>query len=184
MRNRLSLGVAVVALVISVFGATPLGRAAISNAVPLAKHAYLADTAKNAVRVGNIKASRTPTAGMLVPLGANGRFPASVGAAGPAGPQGAKGPAGAQGVKGDPGQAGVLGYEIHTVAATLNGPSNFSTSVSCTAGQKVVGGGISGTAAKVTLAASYPESDRVWAVGGTATASTSVTVYAICVTVA
>ena len=34
----------------------------------------------------------------------------------------------------------------------------------------------------MTLAESYPDNDRVWAVGGTASASTTVTVYAICVT--
>ena len=91
MRSRLPLGVAAAALVVAVLGTTPLSRAAITAAVPLAKRAYLADTAKNAIRVGNIKASRTPTAGMLVPLGTNGKFPPSVGAAGPAGQEGAKG---------------------------------------------------------------------------------------------
>ncbi len=173
MRSRLPLGVAAAALVVAVLGTTPLSRAAITAAVPLAKRAYLADTAKNAIRVGNIKASRTPTAGMLVPLGANGKFPPSVGAAGPAGQEG---------VKGEPGRDGVSGYEIRTAASTLNGPSSFSSTISCPSGKKVVGGGISGPAQKVTLAESYPDNDRVWAVGGTASASTTVTVYAICVT--
>jgi hypothetical protein len=171
MRTRLPLGVALAAVVVAALGTTTLGRAAISTAVPLAKRAYLADTAKNAIRVGNLRASRTPTAGMLVPLGANGKFPSSVGVAGPAGPQGAKG---------DAGRDGVSGYEIRTVASALNGPSSFSSSISCPSGKKVVGGGISG--AKVTLMESYPDNDRVWAVAGTATATTTITVYAICVT--
>jgi hypothetical protein len=50
--------------------------------------------------VDGIHASRIPRAGYLVPLGANGRFPDSVGLAGPQGPQGQQGPGGPPGVGG------------------------------------------------------------------------------------
>jgi hypothetical protein len=98
MRNRLPLVLSITALVVALMGATPLGRAAVNAAVPLAKRAYLADTAKNAVKVNNIKASRTPTPGMLLPLDSAGKLPASVGAVGPQGTKGDKGEQGAPGL--------------------------------------------------------------------------------------
>ena len=178
MRNRLPLGVAVAALVVSVGGATPLGRAAISSAVPLARRAYLADTAKNAVRVGNSSRRRglppracscpsEPTAGSRHPSGQPGR----------SGHRAQKGRQARRALRAIRARAGSRGTRSVRWQRRSTARSNFSTSVSCTSGQKVVGGGISGTAAKAPLAASYPESDRVWAVGGTASASTSVTVY-------
>jgi hypothetical protein len=66
--------------------------------------------------VSKIKASATPTAGFLVPLGSDGKFPASVGQSGPAGSQGAKGDKGDKGAKGDPGAGTVV-----TVGVTANG---------------------------------------------------------------
>ncbi|WP_210493198.1 tail fiber domain-containing protein [Patulibacter sp. SYSU D01012] len=65
--------------------------------------------ADDAARVGGLKASRTPKAGQLVPLGRDKRFPASVlppgttGAPGPAGPAGPAGPQGPQGPRGETG---------------------------------------------------------------------------------
>ena len=65
--------------------------------------------AANAGAVGGIRASRTARAGYLVPLGANGKFPASVGQAGPAGPAR---PAGTQGPAGPAGPSGAEAWAL------------------------------------------------------------------------
>jgi hypothetical protein len=112
MKNRLAVVIALTALLVAVFGATPLGHAAV-NAVKVALFA------KNAGKVNGIKASRTPTPGKLLALGSDGRFPASVVpvAQGPAGPTGATGPAGPAGSRGAPGPAGPPGATVVAVAS-------------------------------------------------------------------
>ena len=51
MRDRLTLILSATALVVAVLGSTPLGKAAADALpVPLAKRAYLADTAKNSIK--------------------------------------------------------------------------------------------------------------------------------------
>ena len=100
--------VAFVGAALALAAATPAGGAA--------RHA-VATFAVNAGAVNGIKASRTPKAGKLVPLGRNAKLPASVvptqrgargltGPQGPAGPPGAQGAAGPQGAPGPPGTAG------------------------------------------------------------------------------
>jgi hypothetical protein len=80
----------------------------------------VASFAKNAGAVNGIKASRKPVPGRLLPLGRNGKFPASVvpvqrgargtdGAPGQRGSEGARGPAGPAGPAGSPGSAGPIG---------------------------------------------------------------------------
>jgi hypothetical protein len=83
MSQRLPLAVAVTALVVAVLGSTPLGEAAGDLADAIVPRAKRADYALNAGAVNGIKASRTPRPGFLVPLGADGKLPASavVGAA-------------------------------------------------------------------------------------------------------
>jgi hypothetical protein len=92
VKNRLPLILSATALVVALLGATPLGEAA-RNAVPLALFA------RNSAKVSGIKASRTPKANQLLPLGANGKFPDSVVPTGPRGPQGERGPAGPAGTQ-------------------------------------------------------------------------------------
>src|SRR5262245_57528686 len=83
VREKLPLVLSATARVVAVFGATPLGSAAL-NAVSFAK---------NAGSVNGIKASRSPKAGQLLALGANRKFPSSVVPQGPQGPAGPAGPA-------------------------------------------------------------------------------------------
>jgi Collagen triple helix repeat (20 copies) len=159
MRQRIPIVVSVTALVVAILGSTSLGEAA-SNAVR-------ATFANNADKVDGIHASRKPTAGRLLPLGKNKKFPASVlpltrgprgpagpaGATGPAGPAGATGPAGAQGAKGDkgdkgdpgaPGAAGVIGtVKVRFAEVPLPDSANASAEVSCQADEKMLGGGAS-----------------------------------------
>ena len=104
----------------------------------------VADSAKglfatNSDRVDGIHASRTAKPGMLLALGANGKFAASavptvrgprgvsgpagpVGAAGGQGPRGETGAAGAQGPRGETGAAGPQGPRGETGAAGAQGP--------------------------------------------------------------
>jgi hypothetical protein len=92
-------------LAATALAATPAGGAARRS---------IAAFAINAGAVNGIKASRTPKAGRLVPLGRNAKLPASVvpkqrGARGPAGPQGQPGPRGPVGPAGPQGPAGSQG---------------------------------------------------------------------------
>jgi hypothetical protein len=99
------------ALAVTFLAASPLGEAAGRT---------VAAFARNAGAVNGIKASRKPARGRLLPLGRNGKFPASVvplargargadGAQGPPGPEGATGPAGERGPAGPAGPAGPVG---------------------------------------------------------------------------
>ena len=114
--NRISTTLAATALIVAVLGITPLGQAA-ANAVRVAVFA------QNAGKVGNIKASRTPVPGQLLPLDAKGRFPASVfpqGVAGPPGERGERGPQGAQGSS--PARPGRRELESRTCARSSSAP--------------------------------------------------------------
>lgn len=77
--QRLPIALSATALVVALFGSTPAGHAVASKVPPFAKHAKTADYATKAGSVNGIKASKEPRAGQLVPLGTDGRFPASVG---------------------------------------------------------------------------------------------------------
>ena len=93
-------------VVAAIVGAVAAGSPAIAAEV-----VAFAKSAGNANTVNKIGASKTPRAGMLLPLNAKGQFPArvipassaAIGKTGPAGPQGlqgAAGPAGARGATG------------------------------------------------------------------------------------
>ena len=92
---RAAAAMSALALAISLSGVTP------AQAVRAVKHALNADA------VNGIKASRTPKANRLLPLGADAKLPASVlpdgGARGLRGPMGPQGSAGAPGAPGAPG---------------------------------------------------------------------------------
>jgi hypothetical protein len=105
-RQRLPLVLSAAALVIAVLGATPNGFASLKGVAKVALFA------KNAGKVSGIAASKKPKAGKLLPLGKNGKFPASVlpgTTRGPAGPEGARGPAGPAGPQGAQGSQGLKG---------------------------------------------------------------------------
>jgi hypothetical protein len=117
-RQRLPVVLSAAALLIAVLGATPLGHAAQKGVARIALYA------KNAGKVGGITASKKPKPGKLVPLGRNGKFPASVlpgGIRGPAGPEGARGPAGPAGPQGAMGPRGLVGSRGPTGLTGLRG---------------------------------------------------------------
>ena len=118
-RQRLPVVLSAAALVVAVLSATPNGFAGSAVRVAL--------FAKNAAKVGGIAASKKPKAGKLLPLGKNGKFPASVlplsvrGPIGPAGPEGARGPAGSAGPQGAQGTQGLRGFKGTTGPAGPQG---------------------------------------------------------------
>jgi hypothetical protein len=91
VRRRLPLILSATALLVSLFGATPLGNAAekaLRSVPPFAKKAAYADKAGlalNANRLNGHKSSTTPVAGNIPVLGPDGKLPASIGAVGPPG---------------------------------------------------------------------------------------------------
>ena len=104
-KARTIVGPAGAVLALTALAAGPAGGAARRS---------IAAFAANAGAVNGIKASRTPKAGRLVPLGRNAKLPASVvpsrrgarGLTGPPGSVGPQGPAGPAGPAGPPGAAG------------------------------------------------------------------------------
>ncbi len=112
-------------VVAAIVGAVAAGSPAVAAEV-----VSFAKSAGNANTVNKIGASKTPRAGMLVPLNANGKFPAgvipasrqAVGQAGPAGPQGLQGPAGAAGAQGPKGNTGATGAAGPAGAPGATGP--------------------------------------------------------------
>ena len=136
-------------------------------AVPLAKRAYLADTAKNAIKVDNIKASRTPTPGMLLPLDANGKLPESVGAVGPKGDKGEKGD------KGDRGAAKVV---VRSDSAPFPSKNFGQATATCNSGEKATGGGFATLSRLLVIVESLPSTPGgiIILAGDTATAWTAV----------
>ena len=151
---RLAIAVAAVALALPLIG-SPVGDAVGAKQAKQTKRT--ANYARNAGAINGIKASREPRAGALVPLGADGRFPPSVGVAGPKGdkgdkglqgqmgPRGATGPAGPAGPIGPVGPAGprgISGYEYQTAGHHID-PEDYETwRVDCTGGRRALGGGV------------------------------------------
>jgi hypothetical protein len=204
VNHRLPVLLSATALLVALFGSTPLGRAVVSTVPPFAKHAKTADFAANAGAVNRLRASTHPRAGWLVALGSDGKFPVSVGQVGPPGPQGPKGdqgsqgpsgqkgpsgpkgstgPAGPSGPAGPAGPPGLSGWTFVTVGVTTPPGGAQNWVASCPAGKKALGGG-----ATVGASASVPK-DQIWmngpagqadgsAVGATNPGSSSITVFA------
>jgi hypothetical protein len=211
MTARLSLVLALTALLVAVLGPAAIGNAAREAGAAVVKRALFADrarharyardavhatradragvakragmakTADNARAVNGIKAARTPTPNMLLPLDANGKLPSSIGAVGPPGPAGPAGPAG---------PVGVSGEQLVTSDSSTNSNTVKSQSVSCPSGKKVLGGGaaVNTTSNSLAITRTSPSSDlKSWTAEAQETAAFAgnwrVTVYALCATV-
>ena len=177
--QRVSLVLSATALVVALLGTTPLGHAA-RGILPIARYA------KNSDKVDGFNASRIPRPGYLVPLGANGRFPQTVGAIGPPGPPGPAGPAGPTG------PAGTSGGALVSTDTAADSSSPKSAQAKCPAGKRALGGGteLSTNAAGAPIAVqdSHPLTDASgWfaSVAETAsyTQSWALRVWAVCATV-
>jgi Collagen triple helix repeat (20 copies) len=185
MKKPLAVAICLAALAVAVLGATQAGQAAVGAT-------RVALFAKNSGKLNGLQASKRPKPGRLLPLGTNGKFPASVVPAlvGPAGPQGApgaqgpkgdkgdpglqgpKGDAGAPGAKGDKGDPGELGargpggpsgYQVVVGSSFSLAPGQTgSGDAPCPPAKVVLGGGIS-AGAYVALDTSSPiASNTIW----------------------
>ena len=137
---KINTAIALTALAVAVFGATPLGHAATKFVLP-GNSVGSAQLKANSVTAAKVK-NGTLTAAKFKA----GQLPAGpAGAKGDAGPEGAKGDPGAQGPKGDkgdPGAPGVSGYTTVVGPGTTLAAGAFGGAVaSCPAGEKALGGG-------------------------------------------
>ena len=193
--NRLAVALSATALVVALFGSTPLGNAAreaIGAVVPpfakKAGYANQAGFAKNAGSVNGLKASRIPSAGKLLALGPNGKFPARIGAIGPQGPTGAAGTGGPAGPTGAQGPQGVIGGQIVSGQSGNNSSGLKQLKVNCPSGTRVIAGGADASTngdEPVAVTRSRPAADRSgWEAEGAEMQSTSanwrLTAFAFC----
>jgi hypothetical protein len=178
----------VIALVVAVFGATPVGHAA--GRLILAKNSVgTAQLKKNAVTGPKVKNGSLTTAdfksGTLQP--------------GPAGPKGEKGDAGSKGEPGAPGakgdkgdrgpagSAGISGYKVVlSNGITLNPGQTASAIAVCPTGQKAIGGGFNGSSGAVVTFSETDATYTTWIAKAHNDAATQgwIQAMAICATVA
>jgi hypothetical protein len=170
-KSKTATILAATALVVAVFGSTPLGHAA--GSVILARSSVgTSQLKKNAVTGAKLR--KNAVTGLKVKNGTlmkadfkAGQLPAGPqgpkgdkGDPGPAGGQGAPGPAGPAGPQGVPGTpGGPAGYEVLSATTEFSGADSKSTFVDCPAGKVAVGGGanlvsLAAAAGKVALTAS------------------------------
>lgn len=100
MHNRLPVVLSTTALLVALFGATPLGHAAgrVIHAVPpFAKTAGYAKFAGNASKLNGRASTLSGAPGTIPVVGRDGKLPASIGAVGLPGPKGDGGPKGDKG---------------------------------------------------------------------------------------
>jgi hypothetical protein len=184
MGVRLSLGIAITALLVAVLSATPLGNAAYNALAPNSVGAKQIKTGA----VTNVKLrGDAVTSGKVL----NGSLrvvdfkPGQI----PAGPKGDKGDKGDKGAKGDTGSTGLTGVEIVTVNGAPQSGVFTVVSASCPEGKRIIGGGARIAIAgafydDVAIESSYPLTQKTWqAVGSEVNATAGnwiLTAYAIC----
>jgi hypothetical protein len=187
-KARLPLVLSITALVVSLLGATPLGRAASDAVAQVVPRAKKADFAANAGKLNGHRSSTKPGVGQIPVVGKNGKLPASIGAVGPAGAAGQQGAAGPQG------PPGVAGYQ--QIQEQRSGPDNRETSTydvpqsGCPSGKSILAGGYVISDADendLKVLRSHPASAQAWRVriaNTTGQNTGNVVVYAICANVA
>ena len=193
MRQRLPIILSATALAVALFGSTPLGNAARTIAGKVPPFAAKAGYATNSGSVNGIKASRNARPGYLIALGANGKFPRSIGQAGPSGPPGPHGDKGDKGDKGDAGptgQPGLSGLQVVSANSNSDSAALKTLGIDCPTGKKAIGGGAVQNAAgdPIAIINSSPKGDTGWTgqareMVGT-NASWSMSVYVVCANVA
>jgi hypothetical protein len=137
MRHRLPLILSTTALIVAVFGSTPLGQAAYDAVVPN-NSVGTGQLRHNAVTAGKIAPNAIRTGHVLNGSLLEADFkPGQL----PAGPQGPKGDKGDKGAKGDKGDPALSGYEIVRTSKDVAANSVvIAVTASCPTGKKVVGG--------------------------------------------
>lgn len=175
MRDRLPMIVSITALLIALFGITPLGEAAYEAVVPRNSVGTL-QLQRNAVKAAKIAPNAIRTGHVL-----DGSLLAADFKAGqiPQGPKGDKGDKGVPGNPGTPGAAGMSGL-VRVTATNTGGASSTSprmASASCPTGKKLLGGGafvnVVDQAAPIALRRSNPVGES-WVAHAYETSATSV----------
>jgi hypothetical protein len=184
LKSKISIIVAVTALVVAVFGSTPLGHAA-GNLILAKNSVGSAQLKQKAVTAPKIAGSAIT--GVKVKNGTlmAADFKAGQLPAGTQGPKGDKGDPGVQGVKGDTGSPGISGYEVvQGNGVNLNPGAEGLSNAFCPAGKKAVGGGVSGNA-RLAIINSFPNGGTWWMVfaRNVGQSGGSFAAYAVCASV-
>jgi hypothetical protein len=187
---RLNTTIAVTALAVAVFGATPLAHAAARMVLPsnsvgstqIKKSAVTSLKVKNGSLIAaDFKAGQLPAG----PQGAKGDK-GDAGAPGAQGIPGAPGATGEKGEKGDQGLPGLSGVQIVSMDSAAVTGASVVTAV-CPIGKKAIGGGQrSSTGYDGTTVTGWPGSDHSWFARGTNPnpgVSWVLTAYVICANV-
>jgi hypothetical protein len=151
MRQRLPIVFSVTALLVAVFGSTPLGTAARNLVLPRGSvgNVQLKDNSVTAAKVKNFSLVTADFKRGQLPRGAQGP-------AGPAGPAGQAGPQG---------PAGVTGLQNVFTTGAINSTPTRSLTAGCPAGKKAIGGGatvVPANAPGVAITAEYLADDNTW----------------------
>ena len=150
MKNRLPIVLSATALVVAVFGITPLGHATSTivqthfakNANFLRGKAPSVAKKPNTIVLRDAKGNIKGLAAVRGVAGAPGA-PGPQGPQGPGGPQGPQGPPGANGATGPAGPAGATNVRVRTGTAFLVNRNSFAQgTVACLAGERATGGGV------------------------------------------
>jgi len=186
-RSKLNTTLALTAVVVTAFGATPLGHAAARMVLPSssvgAKQIKKSAVTSLKVKNGSLLAADFK-AGQLAagPKGAKG----DKGDPGAPGAAGAPGTAGAKGGKGDQGLPGLPGVEI-VVSSSPSGAGGHTASAVCPYPKKVVGGGQQTSQGyDGTTVEGFPDTPHSWFARGrdpNPAVSWTLTVYVMCANV-
>jgi hypothetical protein len=176
MRKKITPILAATALIVAVFGSTPLGHAAKTAFLPKAS-VGTPQLMKNAVTSVKVK-----NGSLLAADFKPGQLPA-----GPRGEKGEKGDAGAQGPKGDKGDTGAAGapgisglQTILGAGVSVDPGQHGSASATCPAGKKVLGGG-GGSEGTIPITDLGPINDGTWIVTARNDTASPVSIKAIAI---
>jgi hypothetical protein len=174
LKTKITPILAVTALAVAVFGATPVGHAA-GNLI-LGRNSVGAAQLKP----GAVNAAKLRTNAVTSTKVKNGSLLAVDFKAGQL-PTGAQGPKGDKGDKGDRGPAGISDVEIVYGVTTLPAGQFGGAQAMCPAGKNVIGGG-GGTEGTFGISNSGPPTDHSWGVNAKNTEAFPVDLvaYAVC----
>jgi hypothetical protein len=188
LKSKAPTILSVAALVVAVFGSTPLGHAA-SGLIVGKNSVGTAQLKKNAVTGPKVKngsltaADFKPGALQPGPAGPKGEK----GDAGPKGDPGAPGAKGDKGDRGPAGPAGISGYKVVLSNGVNLNPSQTASAIAvCPSGQKAIGGGFNGSSGAVVTFSETDATYTTWIAKARNDAATQgwVQAMAICATVA